>query len=86
LFPAQWLADFAPSFERKGRLRVGSDADIVVFDAAAIAANASYSDPYQTSTGIRHVFVNGRQVVEDGEVVVGRYPGRRILATDDYLP
>jgi N-acyl-D-aspartate/D-glutamate deacylase len=82
LFPAQWLADFAPSFERKGRLRVGSDADIVVFDAAAIAANASYSDPYQTSTGIRHVFVNGRQVVEDGEVVVGRYPGRRILATD----
>jgi N-acyl-D-aspartate/D-glutamate deacylase len=82
LFPAQWLADFAPSFERKGRLQVGADADIVVFDAATIAANASYSDPYQTSTGIRHVFVNGRQVVEDGEVVVGRYPGRRILATD----
>ena len=82
LYPAQWLGEFAPAFRRKGRIGEGADADIVVFDASTISANASYSDPYQRSSGIRHVFVNGRQVVDDGEVVVGRYPGRRILATD----
>ena len=83
LYPAQWLAGFAPGFARKGRVQVGADADIVVFDPNTIAANASYADPYQTSTGIRHVVVNGRQVVADGALVVGRYPGRRLLATDD---
>ena len=55
------------------------DADIVIFNAKTIAANAIYGDPYKKPTGIQHVLVAGRQVVIDAERIEGRYPGRKIL-------
>lgn len=79
LYQAQWMAQVAVAFTRKGRLQPGMDADIVIFDPDTVAANAVYGDPYKPPTGIAHVIVGGRQIVVDSVHVEGRYPGRRIL-------
>ncbi len=60
---------------RRGALNVGNYADIVVFDAAKISDHATYDKPHQYSTGMIHVFVNGIQVLKDGEHT-GAKPGR----------
>ena len=60
---------------RRGALNVGNYADIVVFDAAKISDHATYDKPHQYSTGMIHVFVNGAQVLKDGEHT-GAKPGR----------
>ena len=72
------LEQAAPAMRRKGRLNVGADADIVVFDLSAIRERATYTEPAQTSEGIPFVLVNGVVVVEDGEIVEGVFPGRAI--------
>ena len=53
--------------DRRGLLKEGYFADIVVFDAAHIVDNATYSEPNQLSTGIKFVFVNGQLEFEDGK-------------------
>ena len=60
---------------RRGWLQPGSMADIVVFDPASIADHATYEAPHQYATGVQHVFVNGVQVLADGEPT-GAKPGR----------
>ena len=59
----------------RGCLRVGCYADLVVFDPAAIADRATYDKPQQYATGVSDVFVNGVQVLRDGEHT-GATPGR----------
>lgn len=59
----------------RGLLRQGLHADVVVFDPATIADHATFENPHQYSTGIIHVFVNGIQVLQDGEHT-GATPGR----------
>ncbi len=61
--------------DRRGQLKVGHFADVVLFDAAAVKDHATYEKPHQYSTGVRHVFVNGVQVLRDGEHT-GATPGR----------
>ncbi|HEX8153814.1 MAG TPA: D-aminoacylase [Thermoanaerobaculia bacterium] len=59
----------------RGSLSVGFFADVVVFDPNSIAAKATFAQPHQYATGMKHVFVNGTQVLRDGEHT-GAKPGR----------
>ena len=59
----------------RGLLRPGYMADVVVFDPQTIAARATYPDPHQYAAGVADVFVNGVQVLRDGEHT-GAKPGR----------
>ncbi|MFZ2349993.1 MAG: D-aminoacylase [Bacteroidales bacterium] len=61
--------------EKRGALRVGYYADVVVFDLENIQDHSTFEDPHQLSTGMSHVFVNGVQVLRDG-VHTGATPGR----------
>ena len=61
----------------RGLLREGYFADVVVFDPAKIADHATFERPQQYATGMRHVFVNGAQVLADGEHT-GATPGRAV--------
>ncbi len=78
LWPARVLEDRVPDLRRKGRLRVGGDADIVVFDPGSITDQASYAESTRPSAGIRHVLVNGDFVVRDGDIVADARPGRPV--------
>jgi Amidohydrolase family len=80
LAPAQLLQGRVPAMRRKGRLQAGCDADVVVFDPAAIAERASYTDGTRPSAGIRHVMVNGTFVVRNGALVQEALPGREVRA------
>jgi hypothetical protein len=80
LEPARLLQDRVPALRGKGRLQPGGDADIVVFDPAAITDQASYRDSTRPSAGIRHVLVNGAFVVRDGDIVADARPGRPVRA------
>jgi N-acyl-D-amino-acid deacylase len=61
--------------DRRGQLEEGYYADVVVFDPATIQDHATFVKPHQYATGVLHVFVNGVQVLEDGEHT-GATPGR----------
>lgn len=76
LMPAQRLEKRVPMFKDKGRIRVGADADITVFDANTIIDKATYEAPLQYSEGIQFVLVNGVPVVKEGHLVDGVFPGR----------
>ena len=76
LMPAQRLEPLAPVFRNKGRLRVGADADISVFDPATVSDRSTYQQPGLPSVGFRHVIVNGVPVVRDGAIIDGVFPGR----------
>jgi N-acyl-D-amino-acid deacylase len=60
---------------RRGTLKPGYVADVVVFDPATVQDHATFEQPHQYATGMRHVFVNGEQVLRDGEHT-GALPGR----------
>ncbi|MCK4990257.1 MAG: D-aminoacylase [Bacteroidales bacterium] len=61
--------------QKRGLLQKGYYADIVVFDPDSIQDHATFKEPHQYSTGVKHVFVNGQQVLKDGEHT-GATPGR----------
>ena len=63
--------------DRRGQLKTGFYADVVVFDPATIQDNATFIEPHQYATGMLHVFVNGSQVLKDGEHT-GATPGRAV--------
>ncbi len=63
--------------DRRGFLEEGMFADIVVFDPRTIADRASDEQPHQYAVGVLHVFVNGTQVLKDGEHT-GAKPGRAL--------
>jgi N-acyl-D-aspartate/D-glutamate deacylase len=76
LMPAQRLEKLAPVFRNKGRIKIGADADITVFDPATVRDRSTYQQPALPSVGFRYVLVNGVPVVMDGAVRDGTFPGR----------
>jgi dihydroorotase len=76
LMPALRLQKAATSFERKGRIRPGADADLVVFDAERVTDRSTYEQPALPTEGFRFVIVNGTPVVRQGRLVDGVFPGR----------
>ena len=63
--------------DRRGFLKEGMFADVVVFDPATITDHATFEKPHQYATGVKHVLVNGVQVIKDGEHT-GAKPGRAL--------
>ena len=63
--------------DRRGFLKEGMFADVVVFDPATVSDRATFQNPHQYATGMRQVFVNGAQVIRDGEHT-GARPGRAL--------
>jgi imidazolonepropionase-like amidohydrolase len=80
LLPARLLQDCVPSLRRKGRMQRGCDADVVVFDPAAVSDQATYALTTRPSSGIKHVLVNGAFVVRDGAIVPTAMPGLPVRA------
>ena len=70
----------APIMANKGRLQVGADADIVVFDPATVIDEGTFEDPARYSTGFRHVLVNGVPTLRDGQFIEGAAAGVAIRA------
>jgi len=75
LLPAERLEKTIPGMARKGRLQIGMDADVTVFDPSTVQERATYANPAQMSAGISYVFVNGMLVLDNGEIVEGAEPG-----------
>jgi N-acyl-D-aspartate/D-glutamate deacylase len=80
LMPAQRLERRVPSMKNKGRIRVGADADLTVFDERSITDKSTFQDPAQYSAGIRFVVVNGVLIVKDGQPQPDLHPGRAVRA------
>jgi len=80
LMPAQRLEKRAPMMKRKGRIKVGGDADLTLFDPEKVIDVASFTDAAKPSDGIPVVIVAGQLVVDDGEIVEGVFPGKAVRA------
>jgi N-acyl-D-amino-acid deacylase len=66
---------------RRGLVRPGHHADLVLFDPATVADTATYEDPRRPAAGIQHVYVNGTAVLRDARPT-GALPGRALRRTD----
>jgi N-acyl-D-aspartate/D-glutamate deacylase len=66
--------------KKKGRLQVGADADLILFDPDLVGARARYLDAKQYSKGILYVMVNGQFVVQKGSLVKSVFPGQPVYS------
>ena len=80
LMPAQRLEARVPAMRQKGRLRVGADADITIFNPTTVIDRSTYREPSLSPVGIQHVMVNGVSVVANGRAVEGVAPGKAVRA------
>ena len=79
LMPAQRLEARVPGMANKGRVKVGADADLTIFDPATVIDRSTYEDATIAAAGIPYVIVGGQVVVDSGRVTSAR-PGRAIRA------
>jgi dihydroorotase len=78
LLPAKRLETISPMMRFKGRIQVGADADITVFDPDKVIDRATFDEGLKFSEGIHYVLVNGVLVVNEGKTVKNVYPGQPI--------
>jgi dihydroorotase len=77
--PAKRMEGFVPQMKNKGRIKVGADADLTIFDAATVIDKATFQQPTVPSVGIPYVIVAGVPVV-DGGTLTEATPGKAIRA------
>jgi len=77
--PARRLEARVPAMANKGRIKVGADADLTIFDPATVLDRATYENGAIPSAGIPYVVVGGELVVDNGTVTTAR-PGRGVRA------
>lgn len=80
LLPAQVLERRVPMMKNKGRIRVGADADLTIFDPEHVIDKATYEAPANYSEGIKYVLVTGTVIVKDGQLQEGVAPGKPVRA------
>ena len=78
--PARRLETYVPAMRNKGRLAVGADADITIFNPDTVIDKSTYERSAVPPDGIPYVLVNGVLVVDAGDLVPGANPGRAIRA------
>lgn len=78
--PALRLEARVPQMKNKGRLEIGADADIAIFDPSRVIDQSTYMNPTLPSKGIPFVIINGVVVVDQGELVIEAKPGQAIRA------
>ncbi len=78
IMPAKRLEGVAPMMRQKGRIQVGTDADITIFNPNTIIDKADFKG-LQFSEGVEYVLINGVFVVKEGENVKGAFPGKAII-------
>ena len=78
ILPARRLEDAVPAMRWKGRVQVGADADLTVFDPLTVIDRSTFAEPAVPSEGIEHVLVAGTFVVRDGELVESARPGQGV--------
>lgn len=80
IMPAGRLEARVPAMKRKGRLTIGADADVTIFDPVRVLDRSTYRQPSTPPVGIQYVLVNGTAVVDGGHAVDGVAPGAAIRA------
>ncbi|MGZ8510759.1 MAG: amidohydrolase family protein, partial [Chitinophagaceae bacterium] len=78
LLPAKRLEGIAPMMRFKGRIQVGADADITIFNPATIIDKATFEKGLEFSAGIEYVMVNGTFVLKQGKTVTTVFPGQPV--------
>jgi len=80
LMPAQRLERRVPAMKNKGRIHVGADADLTMFDPQTISDQSTFQEPAKESVGVKFLIVNGVLVVKDGQLQPNVHPGAAIRA------
>jgi hypothetical protein len=78
LLPAKRLEDIAPMMRFKGRIQVGADADITIFNPNTVIDKATFEKGLEFSSGMEYVLVGGTFVLKKGKTVANVYPGQPI--------
>lgn len=78
LVPADVVGSGVPAMRRKGRVQVGCDADLTVFDPETVSDRATYTETARPSAGFVHVLVGGDFVVRDEHLLPAAMPGRPV--------
>jgi N-acyl-D-aspartate/D-glutamate deacylase len=78
LLPAKRLESIAPTMKKKGRMQVGMDADITVFNPATVTDKATFEKGLAFSEGVEYVLVNGVFVLKNGKTVPDIFPGQPV--------